>query len=231
VEKLNAAVSSLRKGQDFALSFASAPSIAQFIAARAIRGARQRFSDHANDLGILKIEETHDNLLKERGEFVMMSSAIDNPAVASAPVARGRIVAILPEGHPIAAQAVVSVRDIVRHPLVGVDPDDPHGKILARPFREAGPEPRHGMRGRLAQTRASPVRQGPGVPVIDEFSAAEVCLRVLMRRQMREPVSITAHVVTRRGHEISRFAAHPFERFRRELTQAMARTGLDPPRL
>lgn len=50
MENLNTAVASLRKGEDVRLSFASAPSIAQFIAARAIRGIRHRFPDLFIDL-------------------------------------------------------------------------------------------------------------------------------------------------------------------------------------
>ena len=63
MDNLNGAVRALRQGQDVRLSFASAPSIAQFIAARAIRGVRARFPDLYIDLNILKIEETVDYLL------------------------------------------------------------------------------------------------------------------------------------------------------------------------
>ncbi|WP_247647853.1 hypothetical protein [Pannonibacter phragmitetus] len=66
MENLNQAVSSLHKGEEFTLSIACAPSIAQFIAARAIRNVRQRFPDLFIDLNILKIEETLDYLLLER---------------------------------------------------------------------------------------------------------------------------------------------------------------------
>lgn len=126
---LNEAVSSLKKGEEFTLAFASAPSIAQFIAARAIRSVRQRFPDLFIDLDILKIEETVDYLLLERGEFVIMSSAIDNPALDSIALAEGRVVVIVPEGHRLAAQEVVSVHDLAREPFVGVDPDDPYARI------------------------------------------------------------------------------------------------------
>jgi hypothetical protein len=61
------------RGRISALAFASAPSVAQFIAARAIDGA-PRYPDLFIDLNILKIEETLDYLLLERGEFVIMSS-------------------------------------------------------------------------------------------------------------------------------------------------------------
>lgn len=227
MENLNAALHSLRQGQEFQLAFASAPSIAQFIAARAIRSVRQRFPDLMIDLNILKIEETLDYLLLERGEFVMMSSPVDNPAVESTALVQGRLVAIVPEGHPLASQAVVSVHDMLRYPYVGVDPSDPYGGVLAQVFRDQGLEPRHTMRGRFAQTVVSLVRHGLGVAVIDEFSVAEVYLPGLVRRPLREAARITAWVVQKRGRELSSFAEFTIDRFRRELTEATNRDTWD----
>lgn len=230
VENLNAAVTSVQKGQDFALSFASAPSIAQFIAARAIRTIRARFPDLMIDLNILKIEETLDYLLLERGEVVFMSSPVENSAVESTPLVTGRIVAILPEGHELAGQDSVSVHDLMRFPFVGVDPNDPYGNQLARPFREAGLEPRHSMRGRFAQTTVSLVRHGLGVAVIDEFSVAEVYLPGLVQRPLAEPAEITAYVVQKRGRQLSSFAEFTIERFRHEMKAAVARDLRVPAR-
>lgn len=230
VENLNAAVSSVQKGQDFALSFASAPSIAQFIAARAIRKIRARFPDLMIDLNILKIEETLDYLLLERGEVVFMSSPVENSAVESTPLVTGRIVAIFPEGHELSGQDSVSVHDLMRYPFVGVDPNDPYGAQLARPFREAGLEPRHSMRGRFAQTTVSLVRHGLGVAVIDEFSVAEVYMPGLVQRPLAEPAEITAYVVQKRGRQLSSFAEFTIERFQHELNIAAARDLRDPAR-
>ena len=223
MENLNLAVSSLQKGEAFTLSFASAPSIAQFIAARAIRWVRQRFPDLFIDLNILKIEETLDYLLLERGEFVLMSSAIENAALQNVPIAQGRLVAIVPEDHPLARQQTVSVHELAREPLVGVHPDDPYGASLARPFRDAGIDPSYSMRGRFAQTVVSLVRHGLGVAVIDEFSVAEVYMPGLSRRPLRESTGITAYVVTKQGRQLSSFAEFTIDQFRRELASATSR--------
>ncbi|MFN3524445.1 MAG: LysR family transcriptional regulator, partial [Paracoccus sp. (in: a-proteobacteria)] len=206
MDTLNAAVGALQKGHDFTLSFASAPSIAQFIAARVIRGLRQRFPDLDIDLDILKIEETLDYLLLEQGEVVIMSSPMDNPAVQNTPLGEGRIMAIMPEGHELAEKSAVSIRDLIRYPFIGVDPTDPYGRMLARPFDDAGLTPRHAMRGRFAQTIVSLVRHGLGVAVIDEFSVAEVYMSGLVRRPLIEPATITAWSVTKRGRQLSSFA-------------------------
>ncbi|MFN4060324.1 MAG: LysR family transcriptional regulator [Paracoccus hibiscisoli] len=229
MDNLNAAVGSLQKGQAFTLSFASAPSIAQFMAARVIGGLRQRFPDLDIDLNILKIEETLDYLLLEQGEVVIMSSSLDNPAVENIPICEGRIVAIMPEGHDLARKSAVSIRDLIQYPFIGVDPDDPYGRTLARPFTDAGLSPRHAMRGRFAQTIVSLVRHGLGVAVIDEFSVAEVYMPGLVRRPLVEPATITAWSVQKRGRQLSSFAEQTVSLFRRELARARARETWDRP--
>ncbi len=188
---------------------------------------RQRFPDLLIELNILKIEETADYLLLGRGEFVIMSSELENPALEVVPLAEGRLVAVVPEGHPLAAKSAISVHDLAAGDFIGVDPEDPYGAILARPFHAAGITPRYSMRGRFAQTVVSLVRHGLGVAVIDEFSVAEVYMPGLVRRPLVETAGITAWSVTRRGRPLSSFAEFAIARFRRELTQAVARRDWD----
>ena len=220
VENLQIALESLQKGEDVRLAFASAPSVAQFIAARAIRTMRGRYPDLFIDLNILKIEETADYLLLERGEFVIMSSPVRNPGIESEALAHGKVVAILPEGHPLARHEAVSIHDLANEPLIGVDPDDPYGAAIARPFRDANIPLRHSMRGRFAQTVVSLVRHGLGVALIDEFSVAEVYMPGLVRRPLVEEVPITIYVVSKKGRTRSNFAEFGIRQFRKELAEA-----------
>lgn len=220
VENLQSALDSLQKGEEVQLAFASAPSVAQFIAARAIRSIRARYPDLYIDLNILKIEETADYLLLERGEFVIMSSPIHNPGIQSEKLAQGRVIAILPEGHPLAERETLSVHDLAGEPLVGVDPADPYGRIISRPFREAGLEVRHSMRGRFAQTLVSLVRHGLGVALIDEFSVAEVYMPGVVRKPIVEEAYIDIYAVTKKDRSLSNFADFSIRQFRKQLTEA-----------
>jgi DNA-binding transcriptional LysR family regulator len=229
MDNLNTAVASLRKGGDVRLTFACAPSIAQFIAARAARHIRKRFPDLYIDMNILKIEETTDYLLLERGEFVIMSSALDNPALENVKLADGRLVAIVPDSHPLAKKKVISVHDLVKEDMVGVDAGDPYGATLARPFAQEGLKPTYAMRGRFAQTVVSFVRHGLGVAVIDEFSVAEVYMPGITRRPLAEAANISAYVVSRKGRQLSSFAEFAIARFRQELLKTTARQDLEAP--
>lgn len=220
VENLQSSIASLKQGAEAALAFASAPSVAQFIAARAIKTIRAQYPDLFMDLNILKIEETLDYLLLERGEFVIMSSFIQNPAVECTQLAQGPIVVILPEGHRLAAKARITVQDLVHEPLIGIDPADPYGALMEAPFRAAGLPMRHAMRGRFAQTLVSLVRHGLGVAVIDGFSVAEVYLPGLVRRPLEGADSLSIYAVRKKGRVLSAFADFAIQQFRRELTKA-----------
>jgi DNA-binding transcriptional LysR family regulator len=221
VENLQSAVGALQQGDDVTLAFASAPSVAQFIAARVLKRVRARYTDLFIDLNILKIEETVDYLLLERGEFVIMSSAVQSAAIENQQIAEGRLVVILPEGHHLARKSEISVHDLAREDMIGIDPKDPYGKLIARPFEKAGLTIRHSMRGRFAQTVVSLVRHGLGVAVIDEFSVAEVYMPGVVRKPLAEDVGIAIYVARKKGRILSGFAEFAIQQFRRELTKAV----------
>jgi DNA-binding transcriptional LysR family regulator len=221
VANLQSAVGALQKGEDVRLAFAAAPSIAQFIAARVLRRVRSRYEDLFIDLNILKIEETVDYLLLERGEFVVMSSAVENAAIENEQIGEGRLVVILPEGHELANRNEITVADLHAQPLIGVDPSDPYGALLAKPFVDAGLPVDHAMRGRFAQTVVSLVRHGLGVALIDEFSVAEVYMPGLVRRPLVEDVVVKSYVARKKGRVLSGFAEFAIRQFRRELALAV----------
>ena len=188
VENLSLAIASLQRGEDARLSFASAPSIAQFVAARAIRRIRKRWPD----------------------------LYIENEAIAT-----GQLVAVVPDDHPLAQRSSVSVHDLVREEVIGIDPDDPYGAILMQPFTNAGLTLTHAMRGRFAQTVISLVRHGLGVALIDEFSVAEVYMPGLTRLPLDEPSAITAYACWKKGRVLSGFAERAIDDLRHELNRAV----------
>lgn len=220
VENLQAAVGALQQGEDVRLAFACAPSVGQFIASRVSRRVRNRYAELFIDLNILKIEETVDYLLLERGEFVIMSSAVQNAAIENEKIAEGLLVVLLPEGHVLADQRAISVHDLRDQPLIGVDPADPYGALLAAPFRQAGLPLRHSMRGRFAQTVVSLVRDGLGVALIDEFSVADIQIPGVVRRPLAEEAVVRTYAARKRGRVLSGFAEYAIQQFRRELLKA-----------
>ncbi len=226
---LTHALASLKQGRDAELAFASVPSVAQFLATRAIRHVRRRFPELYIDLNILKIEEAVDYLLLERGEFVAMSYRFPHPSLDFRLLGSGVVIAIVPEGHALAGGGPVSVADLAGEPLIGVDASDPYGAVTAEPFRRAGIERRLSIRGRFAQTVVSLVRHGLGVALIDEFSVAGVHMPGLARLPLADPVEISVYAVRKSERVLSSFAAYAIARLGDELAAAVANRPWQKP--
>ena len=98
---------------------------------------------------------------------------------------------------------------------LGIDPNDPYGRLISQPFTEAGLELKHSMRGRFAQTVVSLVRHGLGVAVIDEFSVAEVYMPGVVRKPLEQHIPISTFVVRKKGRVLSNFAEFGIQQFRK----------------
>lgn len=220
---LTEALVTLKRGREAELAFASVPSIAQFLAARAVQHVRKRFPELYIDLNVLKIEEAVDYLLLERGEFVAMSYRFPHPSLDFRLLGVGELVAIVPEGHPLAARnRPVATRDLAGDQLIGVDDSDPYGAITAEPFRRANIPRRLAIRGRFAQTVVSLVRHGLGVAVIDEFSVAGVYMPGLVRLPLEEKIEISAYAAQKADRVLSSFAEYAIARLRDGLAETIA---------
>jgi DNA-binding transcriptional LysR family regulator len=219
---LGFALDRLKRGAESELAFASMPSIAQFIAARAVRQIRRRYPELYIDLNVLKIEETVDYLLLERGEFVAASYRFEHPSLEFQPIGAGELVVILPEGHRLAGAARLSVGDIADEPLIGVDAGDPYGEITARPFATAGLPRRLSVKARFAQTVVSLVRHGLGVALIDEFSVAGAQMPGLARVPLVETVPVSLYAARKAGRVLSSYADYAVDRLRDELRRAVS---------
>ncbi len=219
---LTDALAALKRGRAAELAFASAPSIAQFLAAQAIRHVRRRFPELYIDLNVLKIEETVDYLLLERGEFIAMSSRFPHPSLEFRPLGVGELVVIVPEDHPLAAAGgPVSVNRLIEEQLIGVDASDPYGVITSEPFVRAGVPRQLSIRARFAHTVVSLVRHGLGVAVIDEFSVAGASMPGMIRLPLEEKIEISVFITQKAGRTLSSFAEYTIARLREEVAHAI----------
>lgn len=119
---------------------------------RAIAGLRRRYPDLALDINILKIEEAIDYLLLGQGEVVAISSRFDHPLIGFELLATGRLICIMPEDNPLAGRRLVSPAEMAEFPLIGINPNDPYGAIMAAIFANAGVDYKMNVKARFGTT-------------------------------------------------------------------------------
>jgi DNA-binding transcriptional LysR family regulator len=203
VEDLQFVISRIKRGASIELKIASVPSIANVMVPRAIADVRKAFPNLQIDIDILKIEDAIDYLLLGKGELVALSHAIDHPMLDCAPLARGRLKCIVPENHPLARHARVTAADIVKYPVIGIDPNDPYGRVMAGIFAKTSLHYDVTIRARFGSTVCALVSQGLGIAIIDEFTLVGDNWPKIRVLDIDEPTWFQTYIVHRKDATLS----------------------------
>jgi DNA-binding transcriptional LysR family regulator len=232
VEDLQFVISRIKRGASIELKLASVPSIANVMVPRAIADVRKAFPNLQFDIDILKIEDAIDYLLLGKGELVALSHSIDHPMLHCEPLARGRLKCIVPEGHPLARHARVSAADIVKYPLIGIDPNDPYGRVMAAIFAKSALHYDVSIRARFGSTVCALVTQGLGIAVIDEFTLVGGNWPKIRALDIVEPTFFQTYVVHRRDASLSTYGTKFIAALRTHMEADVAppRTALRAPK-
>ena len=221
VEDLRYVIKRLETGASQELRIASVPSIGNVMVPRAIERVRHRHPDLIIDINTLKIEEAIDYLLLGKGEVVAISSRFDHPSLIFEMLASGELFCIVPEAHPLAERETISAREIVRYPLIGIDPNDPYGRIMANIFRERDLGYEITIRARFGTTVCALVKAGLGIAVIDQFTVAYGAVPGIKLIRIEEPTRFDTFVASKAGTMLSSFAETFVKALRAEMRAAV----------
>jgi DNA-binding transcriptional LysR family regulator len=208
VEDLQFVIGRLKRGGDTVFRVGSVPSLSNMMAPRAIASLRRRFPDLVIDIDVLKIEEAIDYLLLGKGEAVAMSYRYEHPLLAFQPLAQGRLVCIVPAGHKLAGHERVSAAEIARHPLIGIDPGDPYGRIMANIFTQQKLAYDVVIKARFGSTVCALVSNGLGIAVIDQFTASAATWPGVRQIPIAEATEFQTYVAFRKDATLSTYCEH-----------------------
>ena len=208
VEDLQFLITRLKRGADAELKIGSVPSISNVMVPRAIADVRRKYPNLLIDIDILKIEEAINYLLLGKGEVVAVSHKVEHPMLTFEPLAKGRLKWIVPQGHPLAKRDRVHADQIVKYPLIGIDPNDPYGRIMAGIFSSHALSYEVTIRARFGSTVCALVTNGLGVAIIDEFTLAAGNWPNLRALEIIEPTSFQTYVAYRKDATLSSYCEH-----------------------
>jgi DNA-binding transcriptional LysR family regulator len=231
VEDLQFVIRRLKQGADAELRAGSVPSIAGMMVPRAIAEVRRKYPSLLIDLDVLKLEDVVDYLLLGKGEVVAISYRLEHPLLTFAPLAEGRLKCVVPVGHALARRTSVSVHEICKHPLIGIDPNDPYGRIMAGLFQSHDLAYDVSIRARFGFTVCALVANGQGIAILDEFSLAGDVWPRLRMLDIEEPTRFQTYVVHRKDAVLSSYAAAFVAALRREMGRVPAVSPTDAPPL
>jgi DNA-binding transcriptional LysR family regulator len=225
IEDLQFVISRLRRGTNAELRIASVPSIAAAMVPRAIADVRRTFPNLLIEVDILKLEDAIDYILLGKGELVAMSYKLDHPMLSFEPLARGHLKCIVPDGHALSRRAGVTAREIAEYPLIGVDPNDPYGRIMANLFTSQGLGYEVTIRARFGSTVCALVGQGLGIAVVDAFTLAAGQWPGIKTIDIVESTSFQTYVALRKDAAPSSYGERFVVALRRQMDAVSATRG------
>ena len=217
VDDLSDVIGKIGRGELSELRIGSVPSIAQVMVPRAVEKTRRRYPDLRMDINILKIEEAIDYLLLGKGDCAAISYRLDHPALDFLPLASGRLFCIVPEGHALAERKKISAAEMTRFPLIGIEPTDPYGRIMADLFARNKLPYDITIRARFGNTVCSLVQARLGIAVIDQFSVAHGNIPGVRLLEISEPTRFDTFIAIKRGAPLSPYAMHFIACLRAEM--------------
>lgn len=223
VDDLHFTLSRIERGADIEFRLGSVPSISHVMVPRAVEQLRKLHPDLRLDINILKIEEAVDYILLGKGELAVMSYRLEHPGLEFLPLAQGRLVCIVPQGHPLAAAADVSAADMARYPLIGIEPTDPYGRIMSSLFERANVAVDLIIKARFGSTVCALVKAGLGVAIIDEFTIAHGAMPGIVAVPIRDETPFQTYIAVRNDRALSLYAENFIRLLKTEMTLAASK--------
>lgn len=220
VDDLHFTLRRMDRGQGMELRLGSVPSICNVMVPRAVTRLKRVHPDLNLEISIIKVEEAFDFLLLDKGEIAVMSYRLEHPSITFLPLATGELRCIVPEDHPLARQSHISAAEIARHPLLGIDPNDPYGRVMSEIFRRKNLAYTMPVKARFGTTVGALVAAGLGIAVIDQFTVAHQAMRGVKILAIEEPTTFQTYIAMRNDRAPSHYADN-FIRLLREEMEAV----------
>ena len=92
---------------------------------------------------------------------------------------------------------------MTRYPLIGIDPNDPYGRIMAEIFARNKLSYDITIKARFGTTVCALVKAGLGIAVIDQFTVAHGGYPGVELLRIAEPTRFDTYVAVKRGASLS----------------------------
>jgi DNA-binding transcriptional LysR family regulator len=130
------------------------------------------------------------------------------PNMEVVPLSEKRMVAAIPDGHPLLEKNTLTLKDFSSHRIIGIEPASRLGGLVRHKFEEAGESYNPVMEVRHSTTACMMVEQKVGITVVDEFTVGDPCQWRLNTRPLEPAIRVTAAAMYLRNRSLSRIAAH-----------------------
>ena len=206
VQRFNAVAEDLVENRTGHLRIACSPSLGQWLMPRAVAEFQRRYPDVNIILQTSLPEALIQAVLREEVELGVAFLQDTPPSIHIRPLYENRLVAVLPEDHPLAAHDVLSVAQLADQTFIGFANDIPVGRMVRTLFENAGYTLNIKVEVQLTHVAYALVRAGAGIALIDELTANGPTQPCVVVRPITPTVAARVSLLHRTLEPLSRLA-------------------------
>ena len=148
----------------------ASPSLGRHVVPSILSRLRRDLEGLPVKFDILSVAQIIDYLVFGQGECACTIFPITHPQIATEAGASGSLVCVVPRGHKLAGTSSLTAAALAQEPLIGFEPNTPHGQVVEAFFHAACVAPEFATLVRFAESACALVEEHNGIALVDEFT-------------------------------------------------------------
>jgi len=170
LESLQDSVRRIASGAYRRFHIGASPSLGRHVVPSILSRLREDLSELPVKFDILSVSQIIDYLVFGQGECACTIFPITHPQITTEAGASGSLVCVVPPDHKLAGKRSITPEALRGEPLIGFEPNTPHGQVVEAFFHSAGLSPDFATLVRFAESACALVEERNGIALVDEFT-------------------------------------------------------------
>lgn len=186
VGRIDERARSLRSGEQMSLRVLASPSTALRVVPQAIAQMGAQFPAARVYVETQLARDMESALTRQLADVAMSSIDIRQPLFAAEELGQWSLVCVFPEGHRLASLQTLTLREVLKEPVIGFSADTPQGRYLSDWCARQRVELRSHIEVRSGQMACSLTAHGAGIAIVDNLTAQAWAAQGLRYRPLRQ---------------------------------------------
>lgn len=193
-DRLSDAIHAIARGDNSVFRFGTTPSIGMRLLPKALSKLRGDAPSRVFYCDFLPQKDISDYLLFGQGSCVTSIAPAEDPNLDCTVFAKGGLYCVMPKGHHLAGEKIISPSDLKGEVLISFNPNTTHGRYIDATYARANVERKTHVYVHFVEAALSFVAENIGVAILDPYSVLDCERSGLVARPLKDSVDVPAYL-------------------------------------